>query len=82
MPELHDVTYVLKCAASTEILKQLIIYETVTWRLQSINMHINGSYYIKIVKSCEISVYFVLVLNQSKSKQNVLKLPWKQNNSV
>ena len=41
-------------------------------------LHVSGIkvqefHYIKIVKSCEISVYVVLVLNQSKSKKNVLK---------
>jgi uncharacterized protein YjiK len=37
-------------------------------------MHIKGSHYIKIVKSCEISVCVMLVLNQSKSKTKYFKI--------
>jgi len=40
-------------------------------------MHIKGSHHIKIVKSCEISVYMVLVLNKSKSKTKCFKVTMK-----
>jgi uncharacterized protein YjiK len=40
-------------------------------------MLINGPHYIRIVKSCEISLYFMLVLNQSKSKTKSFKVTMK-----